>query len=209
MFRYKSYHKTIVIAVIIILLCLISIVGVTFALFTNDPEDGTIGINATAGNLKVDIVDTTEKHESLVNEYFRFVAGNEMKPINSVLFEPGAFYYTEGFQIENEGNIDIKYIVYISTNELTTEFNFNDAFEVWITTEEPTDDRTTPENLQDLQKFSGELGPESFSKPYYLVVKMKESADNRFKNKECFGIGITVCAVQGNGEVSIFETETN
>ncbi len=211
MFRYREYNRTIVIAVIIILLCLVSIVGLTLALFTNDIEDGTIGINVTAGKLKVDIVDTTEEHNSLVGGYFRFITQDGTEEMHKVLFEPGAFYYTEGFQIENEGNIDMKYIVYISTQNLQPDVNFSDAFEVWITTERPTD-RSSPDPKQiiELQDFEGELKPKAFSDTYYLVVKMKESADNRFnKNREYAGIAITVCAVQGNGELTVPTETTN
>ena len=200
MIRYTNNQRTIAIAVMIILLCLVSIVGLTLALFTNDVQDGTIGINATAGKLKVDIVDTTDEHNSLVGEYFRFDTGSDdaNPEMHTVLFEPGAFYYTEGFQVENEGNIDMRYIVYISTQNLQSDVNFEDAFEVWITDEPPTG-REIPDNITDLRDFSGTLKAGELSKTYYLVVKMKENADNRFnKHREYAGIGITVCAVQGN-----------
>ena len=197
MFRYRNKEKTILIAVIIILLCLVSIVGVTLALFTSDIDDGTIGINATAGKLKLDIVDDEDSTRSLVGQYLHFVTpdGEEL----DVLFEPGAFYYTEGFRVVNEGNIDMKYIVYISADELMRNTNFSEAFDVWITDKRPTD-RNVPENIEDLQSFEGKLEPDEESGVYYLVIRMKESAGNKFKNVEYqSGIGITVCAVQGNG----------
>lgn len=200
MFRYKSYEKTITIAVIIILLCLVSIVGVTLALFTNDIEDGTIGINATAGKLKLDIVDDIDPTDSLVGDYLYFATpdGEELE----VLFEPGALYYTEGFRVVNKGNIDMKYIVYISADELFNGTDFLEAFDVWITDQKPTD-RNVPENLEELQNFSGKLARDEISDTYYLVIKMKESAGNKFNKPGNLtyyeGIGITVCAVQGNG----------
>lgn len=200
MFRYRSYEKTILIAVIIILLCLVSIVGVTLALFTNDVDDGTIGINATAGKLKLDIVDDTDPNDSLVGEYLYFTTQDGEKL--DVLFEPGAYYYTEGFRVVNKGNIDMKYIVYISADELFNSTDFLEAFDVWITDKVPTD-RQVPENIEDLQKFDGKLEGGDISGTYYLVIKMKESAGNKFNKKNNLtyysGIGITVCAVQGNG----------
>jgi hypothetical protein len=203
MFRYRSYHTTITIAVIIILLCLVSIVGVTLALFTNDIEDGTIGINSTAGKLKVDIVDTSAEKKSIVGETLAFVVdGQELEGDGTqVLFEPGKFVYTEGFRVENEGNIDMKYIIYITTDNKMKENKFDEAFEVWITTTKPHN-RETPDNIEELQNFSGELEADALSETYYLVIKMKESAGNEFRNKEFGGIGITVCAVQGNVNIT-------
>ena len=197
MFRYRNKEKTIVIAVIIILLCLVSIVGVTLALFTSDIDDGTIGINATAGKLKLDIVDDVDPQRSLVGEFLHFVTqdGEELE----VLFEPGAYYYTEGFRVLNKGNVNMKYIVYISADELMSTTNFAEAFDVWITDKKPTD-RQVPENIDDLQKFEGELIGGEISKTYYLVIRMKEDIGNKYNRHTTYtaGIGITVCAVQGN-----------
>ena len=197
MFRYRTSEKTILIAVIIILLCLVSIVGVTLALFTSDIDDGTIGINATAGKLKLDIVDDDDPERSLVGKFLHFVTpdGEELE----VLFEPGAFYYTEGFRVVNDGNVNMKYIVYISADELMTTTNFGEAFDVWITDVKPTD-RQVPENIAELQKFEGELVGGEISGTYYLVIRMKEDIGNKFNKHTTYtaGIGITVCAVQGN-----------
>ena len=197
MFRYRNKEKTILIAVIIILLCLVSIVGVTLALFTSDIDDGTIGINATAGKLKLDIVDDDDPERSLVGKFLHFVTpdGEELE----VLFEPGAFYYTEGFRVVNDGNVNMKYIVYISADELMTTTNFGEAFDVWITDVKPTD-RQVPENIAELQKFEGELVGGEISGTYYLVIRMKEDIGNKFNKHTTYtaGIGITVCAVQGN-----------
>ena len=71
MFRYKSSMKSVTIAVMVILLCMICLVGATLALF-GDTADGAIGIITTAGDIKVDIVDATEEHNSLVGSYLRF-----------------------------------------------------------------------------------------------------------------------------------------
>ena len=47
MFRYKSNKQAIIIAALIILLCFVCLTGSTLALFTNDPEKGTIEYKAT------------------------------------------------------------------------------------------------------------------------------------------------------------------
>ena len=189
MSRYKPKKSTIIIAATVILLCLVCITGATLALFTSDTNDGRIGINTTAGNLKVDIVNTSvDNPSSLVGEVLNFVTTPER---DEILFEPGASYYTEGFRVKNDGNIPINFIIYISEDE-TVSNDFTDAFEVWITKDT---DRTSAEKLQE---FDGRLEPSQSSEIYYLVFRMKETAGNEFQNKTFTGVGITVCAVQGN-----------
>ena len=189
MFRYKQTKSTLIIAAMVILLCLVSITGATLALFTSNENDGTIGINATAGNLEVDIVDATDSQSSLVGEVLEFIPAVEG---DEVLFEPGAVYCTEGFRVKNKGNIPINFILYISEDD-TVSIDFKDAFEVWITKDPSA--RVGTEKLQD---FDGRLEASKSSDIYYLVFRMKEGAGNEFQNRTFTGVGITVCAVQGN-----------
>ena len=202
MFRYKSYKKSIIMTALAILLCLVSLTGATLALFTSDIGDGTIGVVATAGSIKVDIVDLNG--DSLKNKPMEFYRTETNKDF---LFEPGATFYTHGFQIKNADNsIPIKYHLYVSEdtikeldkddkwNSITFE-TFNKAFEIWIT--------TTPGTLEGAQKISDfrpQLGVGKVSETYYLCVKMKETAGNEFQGKKYSGIGVTVYAVQANGE---------
>ena len=193
MSRYKINNKTFIIAAMVILLCLVSITGATLALFTSNTEDGKIGINATSGNLKVDIVDASENPSSLVGDVLDFVTTSDNKKI---LFEPGAMYYTEGFRVKNNGSIPVNFILYISEDE-TVSADFSDAFEVWL-----TEDPTNRENMVKLQEFDGRLEVGQNSSIYYLVFRMKETAGNEFQDRTFTGVGITVCAVQGNVSIN-------
>lgn len=186
MTRYKAQIESIIIAALVILLCLAFIIGSTFALFTDN--DGKIGINATAGNLEVDIVDQFNTR-SLVGDTLDFITTAE-KPI--IEFEPGATFHTEGFRVKNDGNIPLNFILYIS-DDAEIDDGFSDAFEVWITND--VTDRTSGERLQD---FSGRLEVGDSTDVYYLVFRMKETAGNEFQNRIFKGVGVTVCAVQGN-----------
>lgn len=194
MYRYKPTKSTLIIAALVILLCLVSITGATLALFTSGGEDGKIGINTTSGNLKVDIIDTSvDNPDSLVGELLDFITVSED---SEVLFEPGSVYYTEGFRVRNDGDIPINFILYISEDETVAE-DFADAFEVWLTS-----DPTSRSNMVKLQEFDGRLEVGQSSEAYYLVFRMKETAGNEFQNRTFTGVGITVCAVQGNAEIN-------
>ncbi|MBE7068064.1 MAG: hypothetical protein E7381_02045 [Clostridiales bacterium] len=158
-------------------------------MFTSDVNDGKIGINATAGDVKVDIVDISDNPQTLVGDVLNFQTSSNKKEI---LFEPGATYYTEGFRVKNLGNIPINFILYVSEDGKTSK-DFADAFDVWITTN-PDD----IQNAEKLREFSGRLEVGQSSGAYYLVFKMKETAGNEFQDRSFTGVGITVNAVQGN-----------
>lgn len=189
--RNKSQKSALIIAAIVILVCLVSITGATLALFTSNENDGKIGINATSGNLKIDIVDADDKN-SLVNKVLQFA---DEDGLIEALFEPGATFHTEGFRIKNEGNIPINFFIYVSEDKTLSE-DFYNAFEVFI-----TNDLKSIENSEThLREFNGELKAGKSSDVYYLVFHMKETVGNEFQERTFSGVGITVCAVQGNVE---------
>ena len=188
----QSVFRKIIVPIVVILLCLTSMIGVTWALFTSG-EDGKIGVNVTSGSINIDIIDADG--ESLLNDVLDFVPkdGREV-----IYFEPGATFHTEGFRIQNkENSISINYRVCISDDENENMAEFEEAFELWITKD--------PNDLSDASKilsFSGELGVGDTSEMYYLVIRMRETAGNEFQGKEYSGIGITVIAVQGNVDIN-------
>ena len=194
MVRYRSNKQAFIIAALVVLLCLVCLAGATLALFTSDINDGTIGIIATSGNIKVDIVDAYTG-SSLVGEALEFYTSFERKEI---LFEPGATFYTQGFKVKNVGNIPVNFRLSVSKDENIDMDAFNEAFEVWIAT-----DYNDPNQREKLEKFEGHLKVDAISdEVYYLFIKMKETAGNEFQKQEYSGIGVTVYAVQGNVNIT-------
>jgi hypothetical protein len=201
MFRKKSNKQLVVVAALIILLCLVCLVGSTFAIFTNDLKSGTIGVITTAGYIKVDMVDPYDTDKSLAGEVLQFQT-TQTSP--NPYFEPGACLITQGFKIKNKGDIDVNFHLYVGKDNIVDIKGepvdideFNEAFEVLITS-----DPTNPMEADPLGVFFEDLkGGAVTDDIYYLVVKMKETADNRFQNKYYDGIGVTVYAVQGNVDI--------
>lgn len=187
--KKKSGKKltSIIILVLTIILCLSEITGLTLALFTNQ-DDGKIGITTTSGKCEVDIVDSNGA--SLVGDVLDFVTQDNR---NQILFEPGAAFYTESFVVKNKGNIPVNIRIYVSEDEDYEWLAFETAFEFWI-----TKDPTNPNAEEKLMSFGGSLEVGQETDPYYLVIKMKETAGNEYMGKSFRGIGITVYAVQGN-----------
>lgn len=181
-------------AAIVILLCLVALSGATYALFTSNPEDGTIGIVTTTGDVEVDIVRVTPKVEtSLVGDVLEFEHDSAE---DGIYFEPGATIYTEAFQAKNIGDIPINFRMYISNDERMNMDEFERAFEFYI-----TNDPTNPDAAVKMRSFVGRLEVGEYSEKLYLVIKMKEEVSNEFQGHVYSGIGITVYAVQGNVKI--------
>lgn len=188
MFTYKSNKQALIISILATILCFTCLTGATFALFTNDPNDGTIGIVVTSGDVEVDIVDTDDV--TLQGRAMSFVTTSN----DDIYFEPGTTFYTQGFQVKNTGNIPVNFSLSVSKDEKIDMEEFDKAFEVWIV-------RADDENFataERLTNFQGRLEAGKNSEIYHLFVKMKETAGNEFQGKVYEGIGVTVYAVQGN-----------
>ena len=195
MFRYKSHKQAFIMTALVILLCLVCLTGATLALFTNDPNDGTIGIITTSGDVEIDIVDTSGA--TLQNKALDFItASGNMTDSENVLFEPGATFRTQGFQVKNTGDIPVNFSLSVSKDDKIDMEEFDKAFELWIVKE--GEDFSGAKKITNF-KVDGLPAGES-SDTYYLFIKMKESVGNEFQGKIYTGIGVTVYAVQGNAQ---------
>ena len=189
MFRYKSYKQSLIIAALVILLCFACLTGATLALFTSDLNDGTIGIVTTSGDVEVDIVDTAGV--TLQDRALDFITSATDR---EAVFEPGAVFYTQEFQVKNTGDIPVNFSLSVSRDDRLDMEEFNKAFDVWIVRSVDGDYR----NAEHITNFKGRLAVGESSEKYCLVVKMKETVGNEFQGKTYTGIGVTVFAVQGN-----------
>ena len=173
-YKLNEVTKKLVVAIIAIVLSLTSIVGATFALFTNNPDDGKIGVNVTSGRVKVDIVN--EAQQSIVGDVLRFknLHGN-----GEVEFEPGAVYLTQGFMVKNTGSLPINFRMYLSDDDSVNRAEFEKAFDFYITT-----DISKRDSDVKLTEFKDSLAVDGVTEVFYLVVKMKTTAGNEFQKKE-------------------------
>lgn len=192
MFRYKTKKQAFIIAALIILICLVCLTGATLALFTSDPNDGTIGIVTTSGDVEIDIVDTSGV--TLQNKALDFITSSDDK---EPLFEPGATFYTQEFQVKNTGDIPVNFSLSVSKDDKINMEEFEKAFEVWIVRASDEDFK----NAERIINFKGRLEVGECSEKYCLVIKMKETVGNEFQGKTYTGIGVTVYAVQGNAKI--------
>jgi predicted ribosomally synthesized peptide with SipW-like signal peptide len=196
----KATKRALLTSVMALVMCVVMLVGTTFAWFTDTASTAVNKI--VAGNLDVDIVD--ENNNSLDGGSLSFIkAGAGTDAEAAILWEPGATFFTQGFKIVNKGNLALKYKVVVSGT--TGDAKLLKAIDFAFVT-----DNTTPDADPESFANEGKLLKQNDSAPanngvYYLRGHMKEEAGNEYKNLTLDGISITVYATQYTHEFDSFD----
>ena len=200
----KATKRALLTSVMALVMCVVMLVGTTFAWFTDTASTGVNKI--VAGNLKVDIVDADNTNTSLNKGTLKFIQAvneSEVRLVEDVLWEPGATFFTQGFKIANNGNLALKYKVVVSgitgDTGLLKVMKF-DVVSAMTKTGSEVNFTTTPGTL--LPSTTGT--PSVSDTTYYLRGHMDENAGNEYKNMTLTGISVTVYATQLKSEFDSF-----
>ena len=202
----RATKRALLTSVMALVMCVVMLVGTTFAWFTDTASTGVNKI--VAGNLKVDIVAADLKdgvYPSLTGEgsalSFVKAPGAENERI---LWEPGCTYQTEGFRIQSKGNLALKWRVQINkgwTSEVERHgHELLDVIEFSIIDKDG--------HAIDLKDFEDHLnGVDAVSGVYKLQGKMKTTAGNEYKGLVLENVTITVFATQDTVEHDSFTND--
>ena len=170
-------------------LCIVLLIGTTFAWFTDTASTGVNKIQA--GNLKVDIVDATNTAKSLKGDTLKFTDVNNS---TDILWEPGVTFKTPAFKIKNAGNLALKYK--LTLNGVTGDQELLDAITFSVVDEN--------KNKVNLDNFEGNLAKEGMSGALYIQGHMDEVAGNECQGKSLESLSLTVVATQDTVENDSF-----
>ena len=177
-----------------LVMCVVMLVGTTFAWFTDTASTGVNKIQA--GNLKVDIVKS-DNNGSIKGESMSFVNKDGSADI---LWEPGVTFRTPGFKIKNDGNLALKYK--LALNGVTGSSKLLEVIKFSVVTAGTTDNSF---EAVDIDRFEGHLAAgETSSTVLYIQGHMDKNAGNEYQGLELTGLGITVYATQDNVENDSF-----
>ena len=186
-------------------LCIVLLIGTTFAWFTDTASTGVNKIQA--GNLKVDIIGgNSNNHVEKLN--FTTAAGAKGEQI---LWEPGCRYLTEGFRIANKGNLALKWKAEINKDNIVDGKVSEDAkkgkslldvIDFYVVNS--TDENAKAVAIED---FTGNLKQTKTSGVYYIKGVMQTTAGNEYQGLTLDGITITVYATQDTVENDSFNNE--
>ena len=181
----KSTKRALVSSAIATLVCIVMLIGTTFAWFTDTASTNVNKIQS--GTLKVDIVDESGE-TSLQGESLSFVNKDGSADI---LWEPGATFKTAGFKIKNNGNLALKYKLLVNGIDGDSELLKVIKFSVL----------DADGQVVDLDTYEGYLTAGNVSeKSLYIQGHMDEAAGNEYQDKELNGLSITVVATQDTVE---------
>ena len=168
-------------------LCIVLLIGTTFAWFTDTASTGVNKIQA--GNLDVALQynhnGTWENAEGQTLD-FQKAAGKESE---AILWEPGCRYKLPEIRVINKGNLALKYTMKVTGVE--GDQKLNEVIDWTI------DDKA-------LTDTEGNLKANETSNPMTIQGHMQESAGNEYQGLSIDGISITVYATQLNSENDSF-----
>ncbi len=190
----KATKRALLTSVMALVMCVVMLVGTTFAWFT---DTATANVNTIkAGNLNVELLDEKGKSvEGQTLDFLQMDENGEVKSNANILWEPGATYQLPALTIKNAGNLALKYKIAVS--------GAKDA---------DGDDKLDSLKLLDVLEWTYEAGGKAYAlesdkslgvgETNTLVIKatMDKNANNDYQNMAINGIAITVYATQDTVE---------
>lgn len=201
----RATKRALLTSIMALVMCMVMLVGTTFAWFT---DTATANVNTIkAGDLKLGLERATAWDENGTPtawadargetlSFLRMKDGGTVEQNADILWEPGATYRLPELRVSNAGNLNLKYKVQITgieTNRTpTSTANLNDVID-WTITYGGTPLTTGSDEYmlnaneanKDVIKISG---------------TMKTSANNDYQGLSIDGVAVTVYATQMTGE---------
>ena len=209
----KATKRALLTSVMALVMCVVMLVGTTFAWFTDTASTGVNKIQA--GNLDIELeyatewntdgsVKTWSKAEGETLQ-FKKVAGHESE---EVLWEPGCRYVLPELRIVNKGNLALKYKISISgAKDATPENDKNDLklLDVidWTYSVTGAGGATVAE-LGTERHLAAKTADEDVFDTLTIKGQMQTSAGNDYQGMAIEGIAITVVATQDTVEFDSF-----
>ena len=186
----KATKRALLTSITALAMCVVMLVGTTFAWFTDTATANVNKIQAGNLNVALEMFDTAQgKWVTAEGKTLNFVkaAGGENQ---AILWEPGAEYKLPKLRVVNNGNLNIKYKVEVTGIQMNRQpvagvFDLNDVI-TW-----KADGLTLGTEAT--------LNPTE-SKAFTISGKMDTAAGNDYQGLTINGVSITVYATQATGE---------
>lgn len=165
-------------------LCIVLLIGTTFAWFTDTASTGVNKIQAGRLDVSLEKFDTAQdKWVSAENDILTFKTADN-RSADQILWEPGCTYELPQLRVVNNGNLALKYKIKI--NGIQGDEKLNEVID-WTISDTALD-------------ADHKLAAGATSDPLTIKGHMQESAGNEYQNMSIEGISITVVATQDTVE---------
>ena len=208
----KATKRALLTSVMALVMCVVMLVGTTFAWFTDTASTNVNKI--VSGNLKVDIIEeNSDNHIEKLNFTKKVDTPTDGSTAADILWEPGCRYLTEGFRIANKGNLALKWKAEINkggardgkvagSTIAKDGKSLLDVIDFYVVT-------SKEENAEavKIEDFTGNLTAGAKSGVYYIKGVMQTTAGNDYQDLTLDGITITVYATQDTVENDSFNNQ--
>ena len=169
-------------------LCIVLLIGTTFAWFTDTASTGVNKIQSGRLDVSLEKLDTTHnKWVSAENDILTFKTVDN-RSADQILWEPGCTYELPQLRVVNNGNLALKYKIKI--NGIQGDEKLNEVID-WTISDTALD-------------ADHKLAAGATSDPLTIKGHMQEAAGNEYQNMSIEGISITVVATQDAVESDSF-----
>ena len=206
----KATKRALLTSVMALVMCVVMLVGTTFAWFTDTASTGVNKIQA--GNLDVELQmkDSGGNWVKAEGETLNWVKA-EGHENEQILWEPGCTYELPELRIVNKGNLALKYKISISgAKDATPENDKNDLKLLDVidwTYNVSGDGGATVAELGTERHLAAKTGEADVFDTLTIKGQMQTSAGNDYQGMAIEGIAITVVATQATAEFDSFDDQ--
>lgn len=195
----KATKRALLTSITALVMCVVMLVGTTFAWFTDTASTGVNKIQAGNLNIELQMKDNGGNWVNAEGKTLEFQKAAGAPANEKVLWEPGCTYKLPELRVVNNGNLALKYEIAITgatgsaklldaikftakVGDSTTLVGLNDLKGVILPT-----DATATANTNEVVKET---------EPITISGTMDKNAGNEYQGLSIDGIGITVVATQ-------------
>ena len=180
----KATKRALLTSVMALVMCVVMLVGTTFAWFTDTASTGVNKIQAGNLDVALEMQKPDGSWESAEGKTLTFKTADN-RAADQILWEPGCTYELPKLRVVNKGNLALKYKIQITG--IQGDAKLNEVID-WTINDAAI-------NLTEKHLLAGQTGA-----AFTIKGHMQESAGNDYRNLTIDGIGITVVATQDTVE---------
>ena len=192
----KATKRALLTSVMALVMCVVMLVGTTFAWFTDTAFTGVNKIQAGNLNIELQMKDNEGNWVNAEGKTLPFLVKGEIPAEGTqILWEPGCTYYVPEVRVLNKGNLAVKF-EYVP-EALGVTGKLAEVLELVFKT--PVDNEGNDINIEPEVLKPGEASP-AWSFGYHML----ESAGNEYQKATATGMCVTVVATQATYENDSF-----
>ena len=192
----KATKRALLTSIMALVMCVVMLVGTTFAWFTDTASTAVNKIQAGNLDIELEMKNASGGWDKAEGKtlYFLQKQGDQKVQSADILWEPGCTYELPELRIVNKGNLALKYKVII--NGIEGDAKLNEAIDWTITPGTATDGSNVVKLESAPAGYEYALTAKDAANTLTISGTMKKEAGNEYQGLSIDGIGITVVATQ-------------